>query len=154
MPKINPLYVRSEYQDQVAVFEWAAMNEYRWPCLELLYGSLMGIHLPYKYLNKAKKAGMKTGKPDLNLPVPIGGFCGLWIELKRSGGPKPTEEQIKNLTMLGLVGNATYSCRGSATAIKVLEAYLRGKIRRSQPPFTQEWDPTKPLIHKKRRIIA
>ena len=61
---------RSEYEDQVAVFQWAAINQHRWPCLELLYGSLMGIHLPLKYLNKAKKAGMKKNKPDINYLYP------------------------------------------------------------------------------------
>ena len=65
---------RSEYEDQVAVFQWAAINQPRWPCLKLLYGSLMGTHVPIKLLNKAKKAGMKKGKPDLNLPVPMGGY--------------------------------------------------------------------------------
>ena len=54
---------RSEYEDQVAVFQWAAINEYRWPCLKLLYGSLMGIHVPIKLLNKAKKAGGKNALP-------------------------------------------------------------------------------------------
>jgi hypothetical protein len=136
---------RSEYEDQAAVFQWAAINEHRWPCLKLLYGSLMGIHVPIKLLNKAKKAGMKKGKPDISLPVPMGGYCGLWIELKRLGGKNPTKEQVKNLTLLGLVGNAAYACHGSDAAIEVLESYLAGRIRRSQPPYTQQWDPTKPL---------
>lgn len=137
---------RSEYEDQVAVFQWAAINEHRWPCLELLYGSLMGIPLPLKYLNKAKKAGMKKNKPDINLPVPIGGFCGLWIELKRKGGPAPTKGQQEMLTKLGAVGNAVFCCKGSESAIKVIKAYLSGKIQRLHPPVTKQWQANQKLL--------
>ncbi len=139
---IHPFLDRSEYKDQVAVFEWAARNEPKWPCLVLLFGSLMGISLPVRLLNKAKKAGMKTGKPDINLPVPIGGSCGLWIELKRLYGKTPTPQQVDTLVRLSAVGNATYSCKGSAAAIQVLESYLNGKLIRIRPPICEEFDPT------------
>ena len=89
----SPPVERSEFEDQVAVFEWAALHEWRWPCLALLFGSIMGVHLPPKYLNKCLKAGMKKGKPDINLPFPMGGYIGLWIELKKSDGKKPRKEQ-------------------------------------------------------------
>ena len=140
-----PTLERSEYEDQVAVFEWAALNEYRWPCLALLFGSLMGAKLPPKYLNKYIKAGMKKGKPDIHLPVPIGGHCGLWIELKRKGERLPTGEQHKMLINLEAVGNAVYACRGSQAAINVLVDYLTGKIRRSKPPICESFDPTTKL---------
>jgi hypothetical protein len=119
---------RSEYEDQVAIFEWAAINEHRWPCLKLLFGSLMGIKLPFKLLNKAKKAGMKKGKPDINLPVPRGGFCGLWIELKAMGGNKPTDDQIRVLKHLGDEGNACFVRIGSEDAIRTIQAYVKGEI--------------------------
>lgn len=124
--------VRSEYEDQVAIFEWAAGMEFTWPCLKLLFGSLMGAKLPPKYLNKYKKAGMKTGKPDINLPVPMGGFCGLWIELKRADGADPTDEQDIMLKNLAIVGNAVYACKGSAAAIRIIDDYLEGKIVRDK----------------------
>jgi hypothetical protein len=101
---------RNEYQDQVAVFNWASLHEYRWPCLALLFGSLMGTKLPPKYLNRATKAGMKNGKPDINLPVTVGGLR-LWIELKKKGGEKPREDQEKTLKMLAVAGNAVYVCK-------------------------------------------
>ena len=135
---------RSEYQEQVAVFKWAAAHEYRWPCLALLFGSLMGTKLPPKYLNKAIKAGMKKGKPDINLPVTMGGYCGLWIELKRIDGGKPSKDQEKTLKMLAGAGNAVYVCRGSAAAIRVIEDYLKGKICRKKSWV--EFDPTQHLL--------
>lgn len=130
---MKPIDDRPEYEDQCAVFEWSALNEHKWPCLALLFGSLMGANLSPKQLNKAKKAGMKTGKPDINLPVPMGGYCGLWIELKRKGGGNPTKEQNKMLNRLVLVGNAVFVCRGSAAAIQVIEDYLQGFMQRIKP---------------------
>ncbi len=132
-------FIRAEYQEQCAVFEWAAGMEHKWPCLKLLFGSLMGTKLPPKYLNKAKKAGMKTGKPDINLPVPMGGFCGLWIELKRIKGKKPTDEQEVMLKNLAIVGNAVYLANGSAAAIRTIKQYLEGKIKK---PKRATFNPT------------
>ena len=141
----NPL-ARAEYLEQVAVFEWAASMEYKWPCLKLLFGSLMGVKLSPKYLNKHKMAGMKKGKPDINLPVPMGGYCGLWIELKRIDGdlPKKNSDQDKMLRNLTIVGNVTFACKGSKPAIEIIKRYLEGKIRveKKRAPF----NPTAPLF--------
>lgn len=132
------VFDRPEYEDQVAVFEWAAGMEYKWPCLKLLFGSLMGVKLPPKYLNKHKKAGMKKGKPDINLPVPMGGFCGLWIELKRISGDMPEEGDDQDIMLknLVIVGNSVHVCKGSAAAIRIIKAYLEGKlIKKKTAPF-------------------
>jgi len=134
---------RPEYEDQVAVFEWAAGMEYKWPCLKLLFGSLMGVKLPPKLLNKYQKAGMKKGKPDINLPVPMGGYCGLWIELKRKGGDKPKGKQEETLKNLAIVGNSAHACWGSANAIKVIKQYLEGKIVKEK---TAPFNPTASLF--------
>ena len=135
---------RSEYEDQCAVFEWAASMEYKWPCLKLLFGSLMGVKLTPKQLNKFTKAGMKKGKPDINLPVPMGNYCGLWIELKKKGGDDPTDEQEITLKNLAVVGNAVYSCKGSAAAIMIITDYLKGDIQRIKK--WAKFDPTASLF--------
>lgn len=118
---------RSEYQEQCAIFEWSKMNEGLYPCLELLFGSMMGVYLPVKILAKLKRAGMKKGKPDINLPVPRGGFHGLWIELKIKGNDTTTE-QVKTLKHLAAEGNAAYKCVGAAATIRIIEAYVKGEI--------------------------
>lgn len=122
------LPARSEYEDQVAVFEWAALNECRWPCLKLLFGSIMGVKLHPKILNKMYKAGMKKGKPDIQLPVARGGYHSLWIELKRLKGGKVKEDQKATIMALRHEGNAAFMERGSANAIKTIKAYLKGEI--------------------------
>jgi hypothetical protein len=74
----------------------------------------------------------------------MGGYCGLWIELKKRGGKKPREDQEKTLKMLAVAGNAVYVCKGSAAAIRVIEDCLKGKISRKKP--WEEFDPTKQLL--------
>lgn len=148
------VFNRSEYEDQVAVFEWAALHEHQWPCLKLLFGSLMGVKLPLKLLNKAKKAGMKKGKPDINLPVPRGGFCGLWIELKALGGQKPKGDQKRILEHLGQVGNAVFACKGSAAAIRTIKAYVKGEIKKNEPNKNREKTRAEPKKTAKGKTLS
>lgn len=120
---------RSEYDEQVAIFAWAILNEYKYPCLDMLHGSIMGgTGIKPALLNKLKKAGMKKGKPDINLPVARGGYIGLWIELKRRGGPDPTEDQIRWLIRLAEEGHFCVCCKGSDAAIRTIKRYVDGKI--------------------------
>lgn len=125
------VFHRSEYQEQCAVFDWSKMNEHKYPCLKLLFGSLMGVKLPVRVLAMMKRAGMKKGKPDIQLPVPRGGFCGLWIELKVRPNDT-TPEQNEKLQHLAHEGNAAYKIYGAAGTIRIIEAYINNEIRRNQ----------------------
>jgi len=123
---------RSEYDAQVAIFEWAALYQNQYPDLWLLHGSIMGgTDISPRILNKFRKAGMKKGKPDINLPVPRGGYCGLWIELKRQGGPNPTQEQREWLVRLAQAGHYCVCCKGSDAAISIIKQYITGQIVKS-----------------------
>lgn len=84
-----------EYQMQSALFTWARNPAVlaKYPCLNLLEGSMNGVKLTYIQAAKAKAAGMLPGAHDIRLPVPKGGFTGLSVELK-AGKNKPTPEQI------------------------------------------------------------
>ena len=92
-----------EADEQAALFRWAELLQNRIPELALLNGSLNGVYLSKAQAGKAKAAGMKKGFPDINLPVPRGGYHGLYIELKikpyrgstgRKAYPKTSKEQI------------------------------------------------------------
>jgi hypothetical protein len=115
----------SEYQEQAKIFKWAALNEKIWPALRLLNASLNGVRLTIGQAKKAKAAGMKKGFPDLFLPVPRGIYHGLFIELKRVGGPKPTKYQRQWLEDLVSEGYDCYCCRGSDAAIATIKSYLK-----------------------------
>lgn len=115
----------SEHDEQVAVFRWAALHSSRWPCLERLFAIPNGGKRGAVTAMKLKAEGVKAGVPDIFLPWPTGGWCGLWIEIK-VGSNKPTENQRECLAWLGLNGYQTATCWGADEAIRVIEKYLRG----------------------------
>jgi hypothetical protein len=116
----------SEFQEQVLIFQWAALMSVQRPELKLLNSSLNGVRLTIGQAKKAKRAGMKKGYPDIFLPVPRGIFHGLFIELKKKGGSKPTKEQAEWLSELVGWGYDCYCCKGSRAAISTIESYLNG----------------------------
>lgn len=119
---------RSEYVEQCAVFKWAALYAHKWPGLWLLNGSMMGVNLHKVARARAKKAGVKRGKPDINLPVACGGFHSLWIELKKEHGGTLKAWQREWLENLAKAGNYAVCCHGSEAAIITIERYITGQI--------------------------
>ena len=119
---------KTEFDEQVSIFQWAEIKQIEIPELRLLNSSLNGVRLSIGAAKKAKRAGMKAGFPDLFLPVARGGFHGLFIELKRVGGRKPDPEQEKWLKWLSKEGYDCYCCKGAESAIQTIISYLNGRI--------------------------
>lgn len=121
------LRVPTESEEQQALFQWADTLCFRYPELALLY------HIPNEGKRskstgaRMKKEGMKSGVPDIHLPVARGKFHSLYIELKRRKGSTVTKEQKTWRQLLGKYGNAAYICCGWEEAAKVIEAYLKLK---------------------------
>ncbi len=117
------------YEDveQKKVFDWSALNEKRYPDLELLNGSLNGFRLTPSLRLKAKQQGLKKGYPDIFLPVRNGEFSGLFIELKRIKGGSVSLEQKEFLKRLNEQGFRAVVCKGHKAAIEVIENYLLDK---------------------------
>lgn len=107
----------TEYQEQVAIFEWAEIAKTEFPDLSLLIGSLNGVRLSIGTAVKAAKAGLKRGYPDLTLLVPKGQFYGLLIELKRQKTGFVSAEQRDWIMRLNLNGYRAVVCRGADSAI-------------------------------------
>ena len=123
--------VPTEDQEQIALFNWAAwMSKTKWPELAMMY------HVPNGgYRNKAEAGrfraqGVKSGVPDIVLPVARGGYHGLYIELKRTVGGRVSEEQREWLGKLNAQGYYTAVCKGWEEASHVVRSYLDhgGKI--------------------------
>lgn len=114
----------TESAEQQMVFRWAEWAAGCWPELRWLY------HIPNEgQRNSATGArmraeGLKCGVPDICLPIPRGGFCGLYIELKRTKGGKTTGAQEEWLEGLAQAGHYTALCKGADEAIAVLQKYL------------------------------
>src|ERR1700676_4167412 len=73
---------------------------------------------------KLKKAGVKSGVPDYFLASPTGIYAGLFIELKRKGPSKLSENQKSWILKLNGEGYKAVVCRGAEDAIHILERYL------------------------------
>lgn len=120
-----------EHDQQVKVFEWASIMSHKHPELELLMaipnGAFYGGH--WSVANRMKAEGVKSGVPDIFLPV---GRCdddneyGLWIEMK-VGKNKPTEDQKWWLYELMAQGYRTRVCYSAEEAIEEISKYLNLK---------------------------
>lgn len=119
--------VPSESEEQQALFKWADALCFRYPELSLLH------HIPNEGKRskstgvKMKREGMKSGIPDIHLPVASGEYHSLYIELKRRKGSTITQSQSTWIQLLGKYGNAAYICYGWEEAAKVIEEYLELK---------------------------
>lgn len=114
-----------ECEEQYNVFEWATWNLTKYPELELMYHIVNESNVPVQYRVKLKRMGIKSGTPDICLPIAKKGYNSLYIEMKRTKGSKTSEEQIKRIEMLNKYGNMAVICYGADEAIKTIENYLK-----------------------------
>lgn len=118
--------MRSESQEQIALFMWAKLQSKTKPELALLYHIPNGGHRSKIAASRLKKEGVKAGVPDVFLPVSRGGFHGLYIEMKAAGG-RPSTEQVRWLDDLASQGYMAVICYGYEAAKSTIENYLEAK---------------------------
>ena len=112
-----------ETTEQIKLFNWAKMYEDIIPPLRLLY------HVPNEGKRSTaggqilKAAGLKSGVPDVCLPVARKGYNALYIEMKY-GKNKTTERQNRWLLELKDQGYKTEVCYSADEAAKVIADYL------------------------------
>jgi hypothetical protein len=73
---------------------------------------------------KLKLMGMSPGFPDITIPIPSGGYHGLYIELKREKGGHPTYEQLDWITFLRMKGYFADFAYGFEEAKQIVCKYL------------------------------
>jgi hypothetical protein len=117
-----------EHQEQKALFKWAALLSPQLPGLELLFAIPNGGHRHLLVAKKMKAEGVKTGVPDMCLPVARGRYHGLFIELKRAKGGKASENQKRWLKALRDQGYLAKVCHGWVEAKNLIEKYLEGRL--------------------------
>jgi hypothetical protein len=115
----------SEHDEQAALFEWAEMMLPTWPELRLLHAIPNGGFRGKATAARLKAEGVKRGVPDLCLPVPRGGYHGLYIELK-VGRNSPSKEQAQWIGELNRAGYRALACWGWEAARDAICEYLRG----------------------------
>ena len=117
----------TERQQQQRVVKWAKEHEAEYPELKLLYHVPNERRCTPQQGRQLKLMGVRSGVPDLCLPVARAGFHGLFIEMKTQGG-RVSENQnfwIENLTAQGYECHVCYSW---VDAVEVLQAYLTDTI--------------------------
>jgi hypothetical protein len=60
--------------------------EPEYPALRLLFAVPNGGYRTQRTAARMKLEGVRSGVPDMCLPVPSGNFAGLWLEFKTSTG--------------------------------------------------------------------
>lgn len=119
--------IPTESAEQQLLFQWARMQSGKYPELTLLY------HIPnegkrsHKTGARMKAEGLKTGVPDICLPVARGGHHGLYIELKRVKNSRVTQDQLDWIEALIAQGYVAAVCRGCDEAIELITRYLSGR---------------------------
>lgn len=119
----------SESEEQILLFQWANYLMCKYPQLNLMHHIPNGGFRTKTTAVMLKREGVKSGVPDISLPVSRGGHHGLYIELKASKG-KPTKNQKEWLAALNEEGYFAVVCHGWVEATEAITAYLEGKITR------------------------
>ena len=119
-----PPTVPLEDAEQRIIFQWAAMETAARPELGLLYAIPNGGKRAIKTAIALKAQGVKSGVPDMCLPVSRGGYHGLYIELKRQKGGTVSETQKEWIAALNTQGYKAIICHGAEEAIEQIRGYL------------------------------
>ena len=115
----------TELQHQQCVIKWGQQPGVRakYPELAMLF------HIPNERYctpiqgKQLKRAGVRSGVPDLCLPVPSGRYHGLFIEMKTDTG-RAGEAQRWWVQRLNAAGYFAQVCHGWEAAVSMLEWYL------------------------------
>lgn len=117
----------SEAHEQMAIVQWAdSMSRSTYSDLGALYAIPNGGSRHPVEAKNMKLAGVKSGVPDMFLPVARRGYHGLYIELKRRDVNVVSANQYEWLCKLHMRDYLVEVCRGYDEATKVLTWYLSG----------------------------
>ena len=116
-----------EHCIQAALFKWAKYASAKHPGLKLMFAIPNGGARDAITDAMLKREGVKPGVPDIFLPMPVGNFHGLFIELKTAKG-RPSLQQREWLTNLSNYGYAAVLCRGLNEALDTITRYVAGQL--------------------------
>ena len=114
----------TEGQIQAQIFQWAS---YR-PDLSLLFAIPNGGTRHKIEAVNLKRQGVKSGVPDMFLPVARRGYHGLFIELKTEIG-RTSKNQNAWIESLNKQGYFCEVCHGFDSAMRVIKWYMTVEVR-------------------------
>ena len=127
--------VPTENAEQAALFHMAALHEWQYPELKLLFSIPNGSYKSPAAQRVFKATGLKSGVPDVFLPAPrilmVGGepsaSAGFFIELKRTKGGVVSSAQAEWIAALTRAGYQAGAFKGWEAAWTAIVDYLEGK---------------------------
>ena len=129
--------VPTEDAEQCALFRMAALHERQYPELKLLFSIPNGSYKSPAARRLFKATGLRSGVPDLMLPVmrPVRALAGadydlhagLFLELKRTKGGVVSAEQTQWIADLNEQGYLAVVACGWEAAWAIITDYLEGK---------------------------
>ena len=112
-----------EAQEQAAVINWCEIQSKKYFELEMIYHCPNGGYRNKIEAANLKRQGVKSGVPDLFLPIPRRNKDGLYIEMKW-GNNKCTPNQNKWILKLSKLDYEVKVCYSSMEAIDAIKNYL------------------------------
>lgn len=113
----------TENEEQAALFQWAELMTGRHPELSLLHSIPNGGFRTPKTAAILKWTGVKSGVPDVCLPVPKGQWHGLYLEMKTAKGVVSSNQRVW-LNELTKQGYRAVVAKGFEQAKDVITDYL------------------------------
>lgn len=125
----------SEHNEQSLLFQWAKLNEKKYPALNMMFSVPNGGKLPYTKTGRGKiwspqrlslvQEGLKKGVPDIFIAWPTKLYHGFFIEMKY-GKNTTSEEQKMWITKLESAGYAVAICWSFEEARDKVIDYING----------------------------
>ena len=128
----NKMPAPLEGEEQAMLFSWAQMFAYRYPELKLMFHIPNGGKRSKVEAARFKKEGVKSGVPDIFLPVARGKYHGLFIELKRLEKGRVSSAQSDWIPALREQRYAAEVCKGWVAASALIEKYLKGEYKNGE----------------------
>lgn len=112
-----------EHLNQAALFSWAKSAEKRYPELQWMFAVPNAAKRSVRLAARMKAEGLKSGVPDILLPVARMGYHGLFIEMK---APKGRLSENQEVWLAGLCeqGYKSVVCCGWEVARDTIIEYL------------------------------
>lgn len=116
--------LRSEATEQENVISWCDHHERLYPELKWIHHCPNGGSRQRAEAVRLKAQGVKSGVPDLHLPIPKGAYAGLYLEMKYDKG---TIQKSQKEWIAGMAAAGHYACicYGYDNAVKVIESYVQ-----------------------------
>ena len=116
--------IGSESLEQQAVVTYCRFQSWRLPNSDRIFHIANGGWRTITEAKRFKAEGVTAGVSDLCLPVPLNGYHGMYIEMKRPDHKnKPTKEQKDWLDYFNSVGYKAVVCYGYEDAVTEIQRY-------------------------------